>query len=115
MQYDPSNAIVAGDDPIELLEVVKDRVVSMHASDRYLNEGVTMEEFRQADSTMGYAPYLCHGVIGRGLNDYDKIFSILSEAGYDGWVSIEDGVNGIHEMRESAQFLQLMRDKYSAL
>ncbi len=31
VQYDPSNAIVAGDDPIELLRTVADRVVSMHA------------------------------------------------------------------------------------
>ena len=30
VQYDPSNAIVAGDDPIELLRAVADRVVSMH-------------------------------------------------------------------------------------
>ena len=34
VQYDPSNAIVAGDDPVELLRQVADRVVSMHASDR---------------------------------------------------------------------------------
>ena len=39
VQYDPSNAIVAGDDPVELLRPVADRVVSMHASDRYLAEG----------------------------------------------------------------------------
>ncbi len=39
VQYDPSNAIVAGDDPIELLRHVADRVVSMHASDRYLADG----------------------------------------------------------------------------
>src|ERR1043166_1345296 len=35
VNYDPSNAIIAGDDPIALLEAVKDRVVTMHASDRY--------------------------------------------------------------------------------
>ncbi|MEZ4703470.1 MAG: sugar phosphate isomerase/epimerase family protein, partial [Rhodothermales bacterium] len=35
INYDPSNAIVAGDDPIALLEAVKHRVVTMHASDRY--------------------------------------------------------------------------------
>src|SRR5262249_32380004 len=29
VQFDPSNAIVAGDDPIELLRAVADRVVSM--------------------------------------------------------------------------------------
>ncbi|MEM6472500.1 MAG: sugar phosphate isomerase/epimerase family protein, partial [Planctomycetota bacterium] len=39
VQYDPSNAIVAGDDPVELLRQVADRVVSMHASDRYLVAG----------------------------------------------------------------------------
>ena len=52
--------------------------------------------------------------VGQGLNDYDTIFTILSDAGYDGWVSIEDGMNGMEEMRESALFLHKMRDKYFA-
>ena len=115
VQYDPSNAIVAGDDPIALLEKVKDRVVSMHASDRHL-KGVTLEQFRrieQADQGMGYSQYLSHGVIGKGLNDYDKIFSILSRSGFNGWVSIEDGVNGLEEIKESLIFLKHMREKYS--
>src|SRR5437762_6647447 len=51
VQYDPSNALVAGDDPIELLRAVADRVVSMHASDRYLAEGTTLDDRRQADVT----------------------------------------------------------------
>ena len=67
---------------------------------------------RQADGTLGYSPNLKHGVTGQGLNDYDQIFTILSEAGYDGWVSIEDGMNGMDEMRDSAIFLGQMRDKY---
>ena len=79
VQYDPSNAIVAGDDPIALLRAVADRVVSMHASDRYLAEGATLEELRQTDGTLGYSPDLRHGVTGRGLNDYDAIFGILAE------------------------------------
>jgi len=115
VQYDPSNAIIAGDDPIALLQQVKDRVVSMHASDRHLKEGVTMEQFRRAEQdnpTMGYSQYLSHGVIGKGLNDYDKIFSILSASGFKGWVSIEDGVNGLEEMKESLTFLKRMRDKH---
>ena len=112
VQYDPSNAIVAGDDPIELLREVVDRVVTMHASDRYLAEGATLEDLRQADGTLGYSPNLRHGVIGQGLNDYDTIFSILSAAGYNGWVSIEDGMNGMDELRQSAEFLQVMREKY---
>ena len=58
VQYDPSNAIVAGDDPIDLLMAVADRVVSMHASDRYLAEGTQLEDLRLADGTLGYSPHL---------------------------------------------------------
>ena len=36
VNYDPSNTILAGEDPLVLLERVKHRVVTMHASDRYL-------------------------------------------------------------------------------
>ena len=72
VQYDPSNAIVAGDDPVALLERVADRVVSMHASDRYLVPGASLEDLRQSDGTLGYSPNLRHGVTGKGLNDYDR-------------------------------------------
>jgi sugar phosphate isomerase/epimerase len=112
VQYDPSNAIVAGDDPIALLRAVADRVVSMHASDRFLAEGTTFEDLRQSDGTLGYSPNLRHGVTGKGLNDYDTIFRILSEQGYEGWVSIEDGMNGMEEMAESLAFLRRMSAKH---
>jgi sugar phosphate isomerase/epimerase len=112
VQYDPSNVIVAGDDPIELLREVVGRVVSMHASDRYLESGHSLEDLRQSDGTLGYSPHLCHGVVGEGLNDYDAIFSILADAGYRVWVSIEDGMNGMDEMQRSLAFLKRMRDKY---
>ena len=110
INYDPSNAIVAGDDPIELLEAVKDRVVTMHASDRYL-EGGTLEDLRkiEAHPQAGYAHILKHGVIGQGMNDYDRIFSILKGAGFNGWISIEDGQdpeNGFEHLEESARFLR---------
>jgi len=106
VQYDPSNALVAGDDPVELLRAVAPRVVSMHASDRYLAEGATLDDLRQADGTLGYSPNLKHGVTGQGLNDYDAIFGILAAQGYSGWISIEDGMNGMGEMAESLRFLR---------
>ncbi|MBN9522167.1 sugar phosphate isomerase/epimerase [bacterium] len=106
VQYDPSNALVAGDDPLELLRHVAPRVVSMHASDRYLADGTTLDELRQADGTLGYSPNLRHGVTGKGLNDYDAIFRTLAGVGYRGWVSIEDGMNGMDEMAESLAFLR---------
>ncbi len=112
VQYDPSNALVAGDDPVELLRAVAGRVVSVHASDRYLAEGTSLDELRQADGTLGYSPDLRHGMTGQGLNDYDAIFSILAASGYRGWVSIEDGMNGMDEMAESLAFLRRMTAKH---
>jgi sugar phosphate isomerase/epimerase len=112
VQFDPSNAVVGGDDPLDLLRTVADRVVSMHASDRYLAEGTTLEDLREADGTLGYASNLRHGVTGKGLNDYDGIFSILAAHDYRGWVSIEDGMNGMDEMAESLAFLRRMGEKY---
>ncbi len=112
VQYDPSNAIVAGDDPIALLRAAAGRVVSMHASDRYLAEGTTLDDLRQSDGTLGYSPNLRHGVTGKGLNDYDAIFRILADHHYRGWVSIEDGMNGMDEMVESLAFLRRMGAKY---
>jgi sugar phosphate isomerase/epimerase len=106
VNFDPSNAIAAGEEPLELLEKVKHRVVTMHASDRYLANG-TIEDLRaQEGGTAGYVSFFKHGVIGKGLNDYDAIFSMLKGVGFDGWISIEDGVDGMEQMHESAEFLK---------
>ena len=106
VNYDPSNTVLAGEDPLELLDRVKHRVVSMHASDRFLLEG-NLEDLRKEEiDSVGYAERLSHGEIGKGLNDYDKIFSTLKEVGFDGWVSIEDGVDGFEQMQRSVSFLR---------
>jgi sugar phosphate isomerase/epimerase len=94
VQYDPSNAIVAGEDQYALLERVLPRVATMHASDRRLDGGE-----------------LVHGVIGEGDNDYDRIFATLAAGGFAGWVSIEDGEGptvpiGLDNLRRSAEFLR---------
>jgi sugar phosphate isomerase/epimerase len=112
VQYDPSNAIVAGDDPLDWLEAVQHRIVSMHASDRWLAEGTTLDQLRQSDGTLGYSSNLRHGVVGKGLNDYPAIFTILARNKYRGWISIEDGMNGMEEMRESLAFLRQMIDRF---
>lgn len=105
VNYDPSNTLLAGEEPLQLLERVKHRVFSMHASDRYLIEG-TIEDLRREEGAVGYADRLRHGVIGEGLNDYDAIFSTLSQVGFKGWISIEDGVDGMEPLRQSVSFLR---------
>jgi len=111
VNFDPSNALIAGEDPLELLRAVKGRLVSMHASDRYL-EGGTLDDLRRMEDSVGYAKILRHGVIGRGMIDYDKVFAILQSVDFDGWISIEDGMNGLDEINESAHFLRRKIEEY---
>ena len=112
VQYDPSNALVGGYDPIRFLQKVIPRVVTMHASDRYLADGATLDDLRQADGTLGYTDKLQHGETGRGMIDYDAVFGILSRAQFNGWISVEDGMNGLDELARSVEFLKAKRAAY---
>ena len=112
VQYDPSNAVVGGFDPLAFLHKVKHRVVTMHASDRYLAAGATLDDLKTADGSTGYASALKHGETGRGMNDYDAIFRTLAEVGFAGWISIEDGMDGLDEIARSADFLKQKRVQY---
>lgn len=106
VNYDPSNTYLAGEDPLELLYRVSKRVVTMHASDRYLIEG-TIEDLRKEEGgALGYAKRLRHGEIGKGMNNYDAIFTELKRVGFDGWISIEDGVEGMEQLERSVGFLR---------
>ncbi len=100
VNFDPSNTLLANEDPIELLRRVAPRVVTMHASDRRPRPGVEIGPEGITDYTQ-----LIHGEVGTGVIDYDTIFGILRAEGFNGWVSIEDGVNGIEELQRSARFL----------
>lgn len=112
VNYDPSNAFLAGEDPLELLKKISHRVVTMHASDRYLKFG-TIEDLRnEEDGAIGYAKRLSHGEIGKGLNDYDAIFTELKRVGFDSWISIEDGVEGMDQLERSVTFLRKKMNQY---
>ncbi|QDT66495.1 sugar phosphate isomerase/epimerase family protein [Calycomorphotria hydatis] len=112
VNYDPSNTYLAGEDPLELLKRVSNRVVTMHASDRYLAEGTIEDLRREETGAEGYAKRLRHGEIGKGLNDYDAIFTELKRVGFDSWISIEDGVDGIDQLARSVAFLKKKIGEY---
>jgi len=112
VQYDPSNAFVGGFDPVTFLEKVRHRVVTMHASDRYLAPGATVDDLAAGDGSLGYASALKHGETGKGLNDYDAIFRLLADAGFDGWISVEAGMEGLEEIARSVTFLKRKRAEY---
>ena len=112
VQYDPSNAFVGGFDPVRFLEKVAPRVVTMHASDRYLAPGATLDDLARGDGALGYASALKHGETGQGLNDYDAIFRILAGAGFSGWISVEAGLDGPDEIARSVDFLKRKRAEH---
>ena len=106
VNYDPSNTYLAGEDPLELLKRISSRVVTMHVSDRYLKEGTIDDLRKEEGGAAGYAKRLSHGEIGKGLNDYDAIFTELKRVGFDSWISIEDGVDGMDQLERSVSFLR---------
>jgi sugar phosphate isomerase/epimerase len=112
VQYDPSNALLGGGDPVAFLEKIKHRVVTMHASDRFVAPGATLDQLLAHDGTIGYPHLLTHGETGTGMNDYDAIFAILRSVGFAGWISVEDGMNGLDELRRSVAFLKRKRAQY---
>ncbi len=112
VNYDPSNTYLAGEDPLDLLKRISHRVVTMHASDRYLKEGTIEDLRREEGGSAGYARRLSHGEIGKGLNDYDAIFTELKRVGFDGWISIEDGVEGMEQLERSVAFLRKKIARY---
>ena len=49
---------------------------------------------------------------GTGSNDYDEIFRILRSVNFAGWISVEDGMDGLDELRRSVEFLKAKRTHY---
>ncbi|MEO8075661.1 MAG: sugar phosphate isomerase/epimerase family protein [Acidobacteriota bacterium] len=112
VQYDPSNALVGGYDPVQFLEKVRGRVVTMHASDRFLAPGAALADLATGDGATGYSSALRHGETGKGSNDYDAIFRLLAGVQFSGWISTEAGMEGLGEIRRSVEFLKRKRAEH---
>jgi sugar phosphate isomerase/epimerase len=97
VNFDTSNPVCAGEDPVPLLDEVKALVVNIHLSDR--------EEIGQRR----------HAELGRGVVDFPAIFGILADIGYKGWIAVEyNGQKGDEGLRESIDFARKMEASYLA-
>jgi sugar phosphate isomerase/epimerase len=70
--YDTANTLGAGDDPLAVLEQVKERVSVVHIND------------------IRRAGYFEPCLLGTGVAPVQEIFTILVQNGFDGWVSVEE-------------------------
>lgn len=43
--------------------------------------------------------------VNTALNDYDAIFTTLKSVHFDSWISIEDGVDGMGQLKRSVGFV----------
>jgi sugar phosphate isomerase/epimerase len=88
VNFDASNQLMTGEDPLPVLEVVKHKVWHMHASDRLPGE-------------------YTHTVIGEGAVDFEALFRCLAGIGYAGFISLEDGqTEGDAGTRRSLEFVR---------
>ena len=89
VNFDCSNPLMIGEDPVPLLVSVLDRVIHVHCSDR-----ATPFEYM-------------HSIPGEGLVDFGSIFHTLKGANWDGWLSIEyNGTEGIRGLRQACAFIR---------
>ncbi len=114
VQYDPSNALVGGYDPIRFLEKVLPRVVTMHASDRYLTPGATLDELRHSGRHDWLLRQAAAWRNGPGPERLRCDFPNPRGRAFSGWISVEDGMNGLEELRRSIAFLKQKRSQYYA-
>jgi len=98
INWDTSNTLAYGDDPIPVLRKVLPRVVSVHAADI---------------STRGQ---LTPVLLGTGLVPFRETFAILKRARFDGWICIEEAsFSGRSGIEAAAQFIRRTWDEVTPL
>jgi sugar phosphate isomerase/epimerase len=89
VNFDIGNAASFADDPVELLAQVIDRVVTIHAADTAVHGA------------------LRHVLLGTGITPYAAIFKQLKQAGWDGWICMEEAAHqGQAGVEAAARFIR---------
>ena len=89
VNFDTANTLVYGDDPIPVLKKVMSRVETIHAADT---------------ATRGrLEPVL----LGEGIVPFARIFGLLKQSGFDGWICIEEASKtGKEGIRKATGFVR---------
>lgn len=85
--YDTGHLVFTGDDPVELLKKYAQRIKHVHLKD--IRKEVLQEV---KDQQLSFLEGVRKGVFtvpGDGMIDFDPVFQVLSEQGYQGWFVVE--------------------------
>jgi sugar phosphate isomerase/epimerase len=89
VNFDTGNAAAFADDPVWLLNQVIARVVSVHASDTAVRG------------------QLRHVLLGTGVTPFAALFDRLAQAGWDGWICMEEAsYSGRSGVEAAARFVR---------
>ena len=89
INFDTANPVAYGDNPLTVLEEVIDQVVCIHTADT---------------DTRGA---LNHVLLGTGLVPFKELFSRLKQAGFDGWICMEENSQmGQQGVQDAADFVR---------
>jgi len=89
INFDTANSVILGDDPIDILKRIIEKVSVIHVADALGLGGLKPSE------------------IGKGIVPLKKIFKYLKEEGFDGWICIEEASNkGIEGIRKATDFIK---------
>lgn len=83
VNFDTGNSYLAGEDPYEFLEAVKQQVIHVHAKDISDTQSQA-ERGKVAGTAVGCA-------CGEGVIDWKRVVAILRTVGYQGVLSVECG------------------------
>ncbi|NLG49891.1 MAG: TIM barrel protein [Chloroflexi bacterium] len=89
INFDTANATAFAEDPLALLDQIIDRVVSVHAADTAVRGE------------------LQHVLLGTGLAPFATLFRRLHQAGWDGWICMEENARqGRQGVVDAARFVR---------
>ena len=92
--FDTANSLVIGEDPIELLKIVKKEVATVHVFDIH--------------AVNSFEPVL----VGTGVSPIKEILFILKHSGFDGWLSVEEASHmGYEGFVRATSFVQSTWDQ----
>ena len=85
--YDTGHFTFAGEDPLAMLKKYADRVGHVHLKD--MRADVVKEAAAQSWSFLTAVRNGAFTVPGDGCVDFDPIFALLADSGYEGWLLVE--------------------------
>ncbi len=95
VNFDTGNCFLAGNDPVDFLEAVVDRVVHVHAKDISVEQGAS-ERGKVTGTPVGCA-------CGHGVVDWPQVMRVLRDHDYSGVLSVECGTE--EQAEQSIAFL----------